>query len=1043
MKFVFEKLRNRVQELEPYRYLDRKHLKNLKIQEDKTKAQKYPPEKISREAVELKVNELWEGRDRYFWIMGEVEVPKVETNDNFVLLFDFGRSSEGNTSGFEALFYINGEPYQAVDGNHKEVFIDRAYAGKKIDISLKLWGGLEGGGPIGEIWHHNKFMDQAILSYEADDLYYTSLVMLETIEVLDKNDSDRIRLLRILDMVFKKIDWSHPKSDAFHSSVIAANQKLQKEVNALEKNSDITVSIIGHTHIDVMWLWRLKHTREKAARSFSTVFRLMEQYPEYIFLQTQPQLYEYIKEDYPEIYEKIKEKVKENRWEVEGGMWLESDANIPSGESLVRQILFGSRFIRKEFNQDTKYLWLPDVFGYSWALPQILKKSGIDMFMTTKISWSQFNRMPNDTFYWKGLDGTEILTHFITTPTDESSDEFSFYTYNGEINPSTVKGVYDSYRDKDLNDNLLIAYGYGDGGGGVNREHLEKARRVKKLPGLPNVEYSKAGNYFKELQKTIEEARNSGKYVHTWDGELYLELHRGTYTSQARNKMWNRKLELLYREAEIIGSWLYKIKNENYPTTELNEGWKIILRNQFHDALPGSSIKEVYEDSEMEYEKAYQLVSEQLNKAKDYTQEGLDEWTIFNSAAWKRDELIALENVNRENVQFEDERHATLESVVANGKAYVNVKDIPALGSKTIKLVSGEKSSIRSYEESFKTLEKGLETPFYRIYWNEKGHLTSIFDKENQREVIDSNGFGNVFQLFEDKPLDWDAWDIDIFYQEKERNIPFKIVDVKEINDLFATVVLEASFGTSSVQQEMKVYRDNRRIDFQTVVDWNERQQLLKVKFDVDIRTTEATYDIQYGNAKRPTHWNTSWDMAKFETVGHQWADLSEKGYGVSLLNDSKYGYDIKDGTMRLSLLKGAIFPDPTADIGKHEFTYSLYPHTGDFVEGRTVPEAWSINSEITVIDGIMEPLSFVGIESDEPVMVDAIKKAEDEEGVIIRLHGYTGGREQVKLEPNFKYDSWREVDLMEQPISEVINTKDEPIKLTMRPYEVKTILLK
>jgi len=1041
LKFTFEKINKRIKELEPYRYMNREEIKNLKIHEDKTKKEKYPPENISQEATELKVNELWEGRDKYFWIMGEIDVPRVNDDENFVLLFDFGKSSEGNTSCFEAMLYINGEPYQAVDGNHKEVFIDKEFADTKIEVSLRLWGGLEGGGPAGEIWHHTKYADQAVLSQSVDDLYYTALVMLETIEILDENDSNKIKLLNILDDSFKQIDWSQTGNNEFYSSLVKANDNLQKAVDALEKHSDITVSIIGHTHIDVMWLWRLKHTREKTARSFSTVFRLMEQYPEYIFLQTQPQLYEYIKEDYPEFYEKIKEKVKEGRWEIEGGMWLESDANIPSGESLVRQLLFGSRFIKEEFDQDTKYLWLPDVFGYSWALPQILKKSGIDMFMTTKISWSQFNRMPNDTFYWKGIDGTEILTHFITTPTAGDSDEFSFYTYNGEINPFTVKGVYDNYRDKDLNDNLLIAYGYGDGGGGVNREQLEKARRIEKLPGLPNIKHNKAGEYFKELQETIKEAKDSGKYVHTWDGELYLELHRGTYTSQARNKMWNRKLELAYREAEIVWSWIYKMKNGNYPQDELNKGWKAILRNQFHDTLPGSSIKEVYEDSEAEYEETKTIVDNQFDKVNNHVQTDSNEWTILNSAAWKRDELIELDNINMEDNVFEDSNGNILDTVSVNDKVYIDVKDIPALGSKTIKRVSKSVEK-QTNNELFEILDNGIETPFYNIKWDEKGHLVSIFDKDNDREVISSEGFGNVIQLFEDKPLDWDAWDIDIFYQEKGKDIPFKVIDVKETNELFATVVFEASFGTSSLKQEMRLYRDNRRIDFKTTVDWKERQQLLKVKFDVDVRTTEATYDIQYGNAKRPTHWNTSWDMAKFETVGHQWADLSESDYGVSLLNDSKYGYDIKDGTMRLSLLKGAIFPDETADIGEHEFIYSLYPHTGDFVDGRTVPEAWSLNTQVTVLDGVFDQESFFNVESAHPVMIDTIKKSEDGEGLIVRLHDYTGGRQKITLKPTFEYNTWQEVNLMEKPMTAQNTLNNGPIKLNIKPYEVKTLLI-
>lgn len=1040
MLFKLEKLTNRVLEIEPLRYKNRKPITGWTIHEDESKSEKYPPQNVSEKAEELTVNRLWEGRDRYFWIMGEVDVPEVSNEEDFVLLFDFGKSSEGNNSGFEAMLYINDEPYQAVDGNHKEVIIDKSFANQTISVALRLWGGLEGGGAAGEIWHLFKYADSSVLCHSTDDLYYTALVIIETIEILDENDSDRVNLLELLDDTFKKVDWSDEGSPSFYDSVEKANHYLQNGIDSLEKKSDINVTMVGHTHIDVAWLWRLKHTREKAARSFSTVFRLMEQYPEYIFLQTQPQLYEYLKEDYPELYEKIKEKVREDKWEIEGAMWLESDANIPSGESLVRQLLFGSRFMKKEFNHETKYLWLPDVFGYSWALPQILKKSGIDLFMTTKISWSQLNRMPNDTFYWKGLDGSEILTHFITTPSSKGSEEFSAYTYNGEINPYTVKGVYDSYRDKDINKNLLIAYGYGDGGGGVNRTHLEKARRIQRLPGLPNLQPGKAGKYFKELEETIEEAKKKGKYVHTWDGELYLELHRGTYTSQARNKKWNRKLELAYRDAEILWAWGNKLAQEAFPQVELNDGWKIILRNQFHDIIPGSSIKEVYEDSEIEYQEARDTVDQQMNKFSELLEKEPSVWTLFNTASWSRDEVVTVNGTDYENGYFTDEQDNILKTVQAKGQTNVYVENIPPLGSKVIYFKEGE--AVSNNAHPFSSKENGIDTPFYTIEWNEDGHITSIYDKEHTREVLSANGSGNVFQLFEDKPLAWDAWDIDIFYQEKGKNLTADSIVLKEVNEIFAVIEFTYNFGSSSIKQDMKVYSDSRRIDFATNVNWKERQQLLKVKFDVDVRAIEATYDIQYGNAKRPTHWNTSWEMAKFETVGHQWADISEKGYGVSLLNDSKYGYDIKESTMRLSLLKGPIYPDPDADIGEHSFVYSLYPHKGDYVEGRTVEAAWALNSPLKLLNGRFSSNQFIEIESDESVMVDTIKKAEDNNGVIIRLHNFTGGRQTVSLSPKFNYQTWQETNLMEKPISKKIKDNTQPISFDLKPYEVKTFLI-
>jgi len=1037
--FKLEKLSRRVKELENLRYKHRGPIQGLMIHEDLSKEEKYPPADAPAEAKALEVNKMWEGRDRYFWILGEIEIPEVKEDEDFVLLFDFGKSSNGNTSGFEAMFYLNGEPYQAVDGNHKEVFIDKEYSNETVQIALRLWGGLEGGGVAGEIHHLLKYADHALLSHVADDLYYTSLVILETIEVLKENDSTRFKLLEILNEAFKLLDWSYPGSDEFYKSIEKTNKLLQNAIDALEKHSDINITVVGHTHIDVAWLWRLKHTREKSARSFATVFRLMDQYPEYIFLQTQPQVYEYIKEDFPELYSKIKEKVNEGRWEVEGAMWLESDANIPSGESLVRQILFGSRFIKEEFNKDTKYLWLPDVFGYSWALPQILKKSDIDMFMTTKISWNQFNRMPHDTFYWKGIDGSEVLTHFITTPSPgQREEDVPTYTYNGVITPETVQGIYDNYRNKDINQDLIIAYGYGDGGGGVNREMLEKGRLISRLPGLPNIKTGTAGEHFEELKETIKEAKEAGQYVHTWDGELYLEYHRGTYTSQARNKMWNRKLELAYREAEYLWSWILKTNDGDYPQEELNEGWKTILRNQFHDIIPGTSIREVYEDSEIEYSETKDLVDEQMRELSQFIQENENTWTLFNSAAWDRDEVVKIDATELAEGRFEDKEGNPLEAIKVDDTYHVFVKDVRALGSKMILFNQTKEEQVK--DSVFKIIDDGIQSPYYDVKWNNEGHLVSIYDRENDREVLSEDGTGNVFQLFEDKPLEWDAWDIDWFYQEKGRNLKVDSIKIKEHNSLFATVEFTYNFGTSSIKQEMILSSNTRRIDFKTMVDWKERQQLLKVKFEIDVRATEATYDIQYGNVKRPTHWNTSWDLARFESVGHQWADVSEKGYGVSLLNDSKYGYDIIDSTMRLSLLKGPIYPDPDADIRKHEFIYSLYPHASDFIEGKTVQEAWSLNAPLTLVDGEADQLPLFDIESETPIMIDAIKKAEDTDGLIVRLHDYTGGRQKVKLTPKFAYEYYQEVNLMERPLMN--QADDQEIVFELKPYEVKTFLI-
>lgn len=1034
MFFIEEKLTARIAELQTYRYKERAAILGWKVKEDKTKAEKYPPNSMDG-WMPFSLGDAWEGRDYYLWIQTTYEVP--DTNQQQVLLFDFGHTGGGFNSGFESLLFIDGVPYQGVDSNHKEVFLDEKYRGKQIQLCLKLWSGLEGGGPE-KIQHHRFEQADAVLLDEAtDDLYYTSDCILKTITQLDGQEAVRYELLDILDKAYRLIDWSYPGNSEFYQSVKQANELLQTYLDTQEKRALVTITAIGHTHIDVAWLWRLKHTREKAARSFSTVLQLMKQYPDYVFLQTQPQLYKYIKKDYPELYNQIKERIKEGRWEVDGAMWLEADCNIPSGESLTRQILYGTKFIKEEFNQAVHYLWLPDVFGYSWALPQILKKSGIETFMTTKISWNQFNRMPHDTFKWRGMDGTDILTHFITTPEPGNTPENTwatnwFYTYNGQLEPETVKGIYNAYRDKDFNKELLLSYGYGDGGGGVTRSMLENRRRMDKIPGLPNVQTGKAVDYFDRLHQTVEETDH---YVHTWDGELYLEYHRGTYTSQAFVKKNNRKLELALRELEILYA-SQQGSAQRYPKERFDELWELLLRNQFHDIIPGSSIKEVYQDYREEMAEAWEKVRLLYNLLESPS---LTEWTIVNTSGWKRKELVEI--ITKETGRFFTEGGEELVSEKTEKGYLVLVPELAALGSLKISLQQEEPK--KSIQKLSVIQEFDIETAIYRICWNEKGQLTSIFDKENQREVVKEKGIGNKLQVFEDKPMNYNAWDIDIYYQEKGQTLSATSIQVVENTALQTILSFDYVVGKSSLTQQMILYKDSRRIDFHTVVDWREREKLLKAGFEVDIRSTEATYDIQYGNVKRPTHWNTSWDMAKFETVAHQWVDLSERDYGISLLNDCKYGHDIKEQTLRITLLKGAVYPDPTADIGHHEFTYSLLPHKGDFVEGKTHQEAWSLNQPLTVLAGNLDAYqTLFELDTELPVCIDAIKQAENGEGIIIRIHDHLGSRRKIRINPLFSHEEWMETNLMEKPIEEG-KSKDLPIEFTLLPFEIKTIRVK
>ncbi|MBP1988459.1 alpha-mannosidase [Paenibacillus eucommiae] len=1080
MFMTFEKLNVRIQELAEYRYRERMPIQEFAMQPDlNAEIGGAPPQDGDWQSIRL--GDRWSGYDAYVWLKADVQVPAVWKDRRIVGCFYFGNTGISNISGFESLLYVNGAAYQGVDSNHQEVFLADTFAGTSLSLCFRLWSGLQNHAPLMlNNWdvtgptRHSFYADPtqagqpqmqehiigraeiAWMDEAADDLYFYGKAVLETLQGLPDNDPNRHHLLAALNRSVLQIDWSKPGSQSFYDSVASAQQVLHSELERLEKHSSVTFTCIGHTHIDVAWLWRLKHTREKIARSFSTVLRLMELYPEYIFQESQPQLYDYIKTDYPYIYEQMKARIQEGRWEVEGGMWLEADCNLTSGESLVRQILMGTRFFREEFGKECKCLWLPDAFGYSWALPQIMQKSGLEYFMTIKInSTTPYNKMPHDTFRWRGIDGTDVLTHF------------AGYAYNYNIDAPTIQDLWNRYKDKELNQNLLLIYGHGDGGGGVNREMLEMRRRLDALPGMFHVETGGMGDYFDRLQQTVT---HTDQYVPTWEGELYFEYHRGTYTSQAFIKKLNRSCELALRETEWLNivQCLLQKDMSLYASEWLHEAWKIVLRNQFHDILPGSSIREVNEDCRLEYEEAVRLISQARNHSiaglYDHSSARLPEdssyFTLFNSAPWSRNDLIRIpmksmksmksvesneSNESAESVShqgsWQDMEGKMLKAEYLDGEWQIYAEEIPSMGFTTIQWISGEKVETKS--ESFTMPDNSrILTPYYEIEWNEAGQLTRIYDREAQREVLEMGARGNVLQVFEDKPLAHDAWDIDIFYQDKMREVSDLIsFEVVECGALRAIIRFEWSYSDSVIRQDMTLYAHSRRIDFVTHVNWHERQQLLKAAFPVAVKSTEATYDIQFGNVKRPTHWNTSWDYARFETVGQQWADLSERGYGVSLLNNCKYGYDIKQNMMRLSLIKSAIYPDYAADQGEHTFTYSLLPHMGDWVEGNTVQEAWQLNNPLTYT-ACSQPqpeLSLIRVSSAN-IMIDAVKKAEDDDTVIVRVHEFTGSRGTFELASDFPILSWQECDLLERPEGKLSNAP--VIQAFIKPYEIKTFKL-
>jgi alpha-mannosidase len=967
----------------------------------------------------IKVGERWGGYDKIYWFRKTVKLPNDFNGEKLFLKVNLERDGDLDVvpNYPESLLFANGKFIQGIDKYHKEAIISSEIVEDgKLEIYLRSWTGLRG-----EMDYTFSGLEFLTIDESSKKYYFLAKNILNTLEELDENNIVNIRLFDILNNSYNKINFIKPQSYEYYNSIKDSYNYLRTELEKLDnfKSETPKVVLTGHSHIDMAWLWRIKHTREKAQRTFSTVLNLMEEYPEYTFMHSSPALYKFLKNDYPELYEKAKERIKEGRWEATGGMWVESDSNISPGEFLIRQILFGKRFLKEEFGIDSKVIWLPDAFGYTYSLPQIIKKSGMKHFATTKISWNEINRFPYDTFWWKGLDGTKILAHFITTP-DENN---YFYTYNGMLEPFTVKGIWDNYKQKDINEELLLVYGWGDGGGGPTYEMLENYRAIKDIPALPTVEMGKVEDYFERLEKRI-----INKNVPIWDNELYFELHRGTYTSQAFIKKENRKSEVTYHNAEFLNSVAKSLFDDfEYPKDSLNDGWELLLLNQFHDILPGSSIREVYEDARKDYKKIKEIANKEIEKAISIVLKAIktdeDSVVIFNTLPFERNELIEIEK---------GENHL--------------IKDIPPLGYKTVKKSEKKSELDIKQEENIIIKENYIENKYYVIEFNEVGQIKRLYDKENKREVLEDGKLGNVLQTFEDKPYFFDAWDISPYFKEKMKEVS-ELIEVKilESNSLKGVLKFTWRFYDSTIEQKVIVYNHSRRIDFDTKIDWKEKQILLKAAFPVNIRSTKATYNIQFGNIERSTTNNTSWDIAQFEVPAQKWADLSEGNYGVSLLNDSKYGYDIKDNLMRITLLKSPIEPDETADRGEHTFTYSLLPHFGTWRESEVMKESYQLNYPIIVKNSqensegtLPNRFSFATI-NEPSVIIETIKKSEDDDSIVIRLYESEGSRKSDVEMTFFKeIKKVYETNLIEEEPKE-IHINGNSFKFDITPYEIKT----
>jgi len=742
------------------------------------------------------------------------------------------------------------------------------------------------------------------------------------------------------------------------------------------------LAAVGHAHIDSAWLWPTRETVRKVARTFSNVLGLMDEDPDFVFAASSAQQYYWLKQHYPTLFERVKKQVAAGRFVPVGGMWVESDTNMPGGEALVRQFVYGKRFFMEELGVEPLEVWLPDSFGYSAALPQIVVAAGSKWFLTQKISWNETNRMPHHTFLWEGIDGTQVFTHF--PPVD---------TYNSNLSAKELALAQAQYAEKGLGRTSLVPFGWGDGGGGPTREMLAAAARTKNLEGSPQVTLSSPRQFF-------ETAEGEYPAPPVWTGELYLELHRGTYTSQSNTKRGNRKSEHLLREAELWATTASVLRGDDYPYEVLDTAWRTVLLQQFHDILPGSSIAWVHQEAERNYLEVARSLNEQISNS-----------------------IASLAGEGELPLAF-------------NAGPYA-VDGVPALGAGPVTHPAGP-SVVKDGNDIL--LDNGL----VRVRIDHRGVIVSLFDTVAGRELVPAGAAANVLQLFRDLPNQWDAWDIDESYKQDGVDL----LDVVGVTVDGAAVRVEREFGASRVVQLITLNSARASVDITTTVDWHEREKLLKLSFPFDIHAERAASEIQFGHLYRPTHANTSWDSARFETVAHRWVQVGEPGYGVSVANDASYGHDIRRGhpvggkaatVVRLSLLRAPLYPDPQSDQGIHEYFVSVRAGAGI---PEAVQEGYRLNLPVRTTLGAAAPDPLISI-SNPAIVVEAVKLAEDRSGdVIVRLYEAHGARSTGTLSAAFGWNAVVETDLLERTLDRcaIVSSTDSTVAVSMRPFQLVTL---
>jgi alpha-mannosidase len=962
--------------------------------------------------IQPRVGDLWGKLWDCAWFHFTGTVPKSAAGRKVVLRIDL--------NGEACVFDEKGCPVRGLTpansrnvpslGNPGKVtvrFLEKARGGEKVDLWVEAGCNDAFGQDLGGTVHELRV---AAVNEELRALFYDFAILYELMMNMPREKARYHTILLALSEAAQVMtDFTEAEAKRARAFLAAELAKRGAEPPSL------IASAVGHAHLDLAWGWPMRETIRKGSRTFSTALEMMARFPDYHFGASHAQLYQWMKDRYPLLYKKIKKRVAEGRWEAQGAMWVESDVNMPSGESLVRQVLHGKRFFRAEFGKDMKICWLPDCFGFTGALPQILKKAGVDYFLTQKVTWVKFRKYPHDTFFWEGIDGSRVLAH--TPP---------FEHYSSSATPESILAYEKRFSDKMTCPAFLLLFGQGDGGGGAGSEHLEALAREKNLDGMPPVVQETAIDFFHRIEK-------NARYYESWVGPLDLDRHTGTLTTQALLKKHNRLLEIALRETELAASMALVLKGKTYPAAELDAAWKEMLLHQFHDMLPGTSIPRVHEESNEVYRRLLGLAARLTKQAEAdclrdiSTGEARKPVVVSNSLSWDREEWVHLAG------QWKKVR-------------------VPSMGYAVADLA--EKSPVDAPLQASAGI---LENDMLIVRFNKAGRIVSIFDKENQREALAEGAQGNRMVVYEDmlnqmRPWDKDAWGIEnawdfpVHYHDKA---PWEMElksSAARVEGPRAIVRQVWTVGKSRLEQEIVLASGSRRVDFVTTVDWQERHRMLRASFPVNVRAESATCEIQFGHVRRTTHKNTTWDIGKFESCAHRWADLSQADYGVAILNDCKYGHRLYGNVLDLALLRSSDYPAPEADRGEHHFTYSILPHAGTLAQSNVVREGYGLNmplraTPVKPAKGALPPAhSFFRVDA-ENVILETVKKAEDGNDLILRLYEAHGKIADARVEFGFGVKAAAIVDLMEEN-PQALKIKKNAVMFPLKPFEIVTLRL-